>query len=149
MSKSKMQKEENQKSCGKFEFEITAENEKRLKAILIYSKVFDLIVFGDYEKDQEIAEAPEHINDDGVINFILDDTLGKWIKVLQNKHGFTDAQEFVDVIGACESGEQVLDIIQRAEKRYYHGMYKGILSQIPLDDGQLELPFNDDKEASK
>lgn len=147
MSKAK-QKEENQKSCGKFEFEITADNERRLKAILVYSKVFDLIVFGDYEKNPETTdEAPEHLNDDGVINFVLDDALTKWIKVLQNKHGFTDAREFVDVIGGCESGEQVMDIIQRAEKRYYHGMYKGILSQIPLYDGQMQLPF--DNEAKK
>lgn len=144
MSKSK-QKEENQKSCGKFEFEITAENEKRLKAILVYSKVFDLIVFGDYEKSPETTDkAPEHLNDDGVINFVLDDALTKYVKVLQNKHGFADAQEFTDVIGACESGEQVMDIIQRAEKRYYHDMYKGILSQIPLDDGQMQLPFDDE-----
>lgn len=146
---SKKQKEENQKSCGEFKFEITDENEKRLKAILIYSKVFNLIVLGDYEKNPGNDDEPEKLNDDGVINFILDDALTKWIKVLLNKHGFTDAQEFVEVIGGCESGEQVLDIIQRAEKRYYHGMYKGILAQIPLDDGQMQLPFDGENKDKK
>lgn len=138
----KKEKDKKQESFGKYTFEITVENERRIKAIMVYAGIFDLVVKCDFARTQAPDDAaPESITADGVVNFILDDALGKWVKVFRGKHGFTDDDEFIDVIGACKSPEEAYDVVKRAEARYYHGMHKGILAQIPMDSAQKPLPF--------
>lgn len=122
---------------GVFEFVIMEQVEKKLKALLLYAQMLDLISFNP---DSETH--CEHINIDGVINDLLDEITTRRIKELCKRHGFECSNDFIDVIGACSDGAEVQHIIQNAERKYYLAYHTRILSQIPVDDGQKDLPFD-------
>lgn len=123
------------KSDGVCIFEITESNNKKIHALLLYAQMLDLVVTGDPCNDMD------HINADGVINELIDDITDRRIKELCKRHGFTGVDEFVDLVGACENGSDVLAVIQNAEKFYYKNAHRQVLSQIPVEDKQTRLPL--------
>ena len=135
------------KSAGEFKFEITDGNKRKLHALELYSQALAFKRDGD-NPDPDPDKIP--MTTDGLINFLLDDITNKWIGFYKTKHGFMDNNEFVEVIGGCADGEKALDVLKKAENRYYRTMCERIASKAPQEDPQQELPFakkasNDDK----
>lgn len=120
--------EKSTKSKGDITFEVTESNEKKLKALSMYSRVLDLIVGGE-----------ESLSFDGLLNSLIDEVTDKRIKALKSKHGFDDENDFVEIM--CESAdpEAALSSIRMAEKLSYRKMKDLILSQMPVLDGQKTL----------
>lgn len=119
------------KSDGICSFEITETNNRKLKALINYAMMLDCVV------DNE-----EYLNADGLINALVDKITDSEIKALVKRHGFESENEFVETVGACADGMEVLELVHNAEKKYYKQYHLRILSQIPIDDGQKELPFS-------
>ena len=120
--------EKSTKSKGDITFEVTESNEKKLKALSMYSRVLDLIVGGE-----------ERLSFDGLLNSLIDEVTDKRIKALKSKHGFDDENDFIDIM--CESADpaEALSSIRMAEKLSYRKMKDLILSQMPVLDGQKTL----------
>lgn len=123
------------KSDGICIFEITETNNKKLKALINYSMMLDSVV-------SQYDDTSECLNADGLINTLIDDITDREIKALVKRHGFESENEFIEVVGACSDGEEVMELVRNAEKKYYKQYHLRILSQIPVDDGQKELPFS-------
>ena len=123
------------KPDGVCSFEITENNNRKLKALLKYAEMLDYIA-------QKSAQEPiDSINADGVINELLDDITDKRVKALAKKHSFEDDQDFIDCLGMCENAERAFEIIQNSERAYYRKAHAKILEQIPVDDKQARLPL--------
>lgn len=125
--------EKSTKSKGDITFEVTESNEKKLKALAMYSQVLDLIVGGD-----------EKLSFDGLINSLLDEVTDKRIKGIRAKHGFDDDADVIDILCASDTPKDALASIQMAEKLSYAKMKNKILEQMPVLDGQKSL-FGDGK----
>lgn len=125
------------KSDGIYSFDITDSNARKLRSLLKYAEMVDEII----EKDP--ADTGERLNADGVINELLDEITDKRISDLRKRHCFESADEFIDLVGACEDGEDVKTVIESAEMAYYKKYHTNILSQIPEEDRQGKLDFGD------
>lgn len=129
------------KSDGICSFEITESNNRKLKALIRYAQMLDDVVT-TYAAESMDAP-PDRLNSDGLINSLLDDVTDRQIKALVKRHGFESENEFIELIGACNDGTEVLVLVKNAERKYYKQSHLRILSQIPVDDGQKVIPFGD------
>lgn len=120
--------EKSTKSKGEIAFIVTESNEKKLKALAMYSQVLDLIVGGD-----------EDLSFDGLLNSLIDEITDKRVKSLKSKHGFDDENDFIDIMASSESPGDALASIKMAEKIAYKKMKDSILEQMPVLDGQKSL----------
>lgn len=115
-----------------YSFQITSGNATMLSALVKYSQMLDYVTG---------ASEDELLNIDGLINSILDEGMTRRIKDLVKKHSFESADEFIDCMTYCKSGEDVFNEIKQHEKNFYQMTHDEILSQVPLLDNQKELPL--------
>lgn len=122
---------------GDTSFQITTANEMMLVALIKYSQMLDFVTG---------AKGEEMLNVDGLINSLIADGMNRRIKDLVKKHSFEDAAEFVECLGACNDAEEVFSEIKQHEMQFYQKTHDEILSHIPLDSAQMELPLFEVKE---
>lgn len=114
-------------------FKITTTNEMMLRALIKYSMMLDFVTN---------AQGEDMLNVDGLINSIMSEGMTRRIKELVKRHGFDDAEEFMDVMTSCSDGEEVSVEIKNRERIALQKMHDEILSHIPLDDKQKSLSFS-------
>lgn len=122
---------------GDTSFQITTANEMMLVALIKYSQMLDLVTG---------AKGEEQLNVDGLINSLIAEGMTKRIKDLVKRHSFEDAQEFIESIGACNDAEEVAGEIRQHEMQFYQKTHDEILSHIPMESAQMELPLFEVKE---
>lgn len=120
--------EKSTKSKGDITFEVTESNERKIKALAMYSQVLDLIVGGD-----------EKLSIDGLINSLIDEITDKRIKAIKSKHGFDDENDVIEILCSSQDAAAALSSIRMSEKLSYKRMKDSILAQMPVLDGQKEL----------
>lgn len=120
--------EKSTKSKGDITFEVTESNERKIKALAMYSQVLDLIVGGD-----------EKLSLDGLINSLIDEITDKRIKAIKAKHGFDDENDVIEILCGSQDAAAALSSIRMSEKLSYKRMKDSILAQMPVLDGQKEL----------
>lgn len=119
-------------SFGDCTFQITTANEMMLSALSKYAQ------FLDYKTNP----APdERLNIDGLINSILSSAMERRIKELVKQYGFDGADDFIDVMTHCENGEEVSVELANHARIALQKEHDEILSHIPMDSPQRELPF--------
>ena len=119
-------------SFGDCTFQITTANEMMLSALSKYAQ------FLDYKTNP----APdEQLNIDGLINSILSAAMERRIKELVKQYGFDGADDFIDVMTHCEDGEEVSVELSNHARIALQKEHDEILSHIPMDSPQRELPF--------
>lgn len=118
------------KEAGTVTFIISEPNERALKAITKYM-----------QRTEYLIKPDELITIDGIINDALECAFTARIKELSKKHGFGSSNDFVDIVCACQDGEEVDRCITEAESVEMRKDYDRILSQIPLPDTQKDLPI--------
>ncbi len=119
-------------SFGDCSFQITTANEMMLSALSKYAQYLD------YTTN---AAQDEQLNIDGLINRILCASMERWIKELVKQYGFDGADDFIDVMTHCENGEEVSVELANHARISLQKEHDEILSHIPMDSPQRELPF--------
>lgn len=119
-------------SFGDCTFQITTANEMMLSALSKYAQ------FLDYKTN---AAQAEQLNIDGLINSILSSAMERRIKELVKQYGFDGADDFIDVMTHCEDGEEVSVELANHARIALQKEHDEILSHIPMDSPQRELPF--------
>lgn len=119
-------------SFGDCTFQITTANEMMLSALSKYAQ------FLDYKTN---AAKDEQLNIDGLINSILSSAMERRIKELVKQYGFDGADDFIDVMTHCEDGEEVSVELSNHARIALQKEHDEILSHIPMDSPQRELPF--------
>lgn len=126
----KTKKVASNKEAGTVTFIISEPNERALKAITKYM-----------QRTEYLIKPDELITIDGIINYALECAFSARIKDLVKKHGFGSSNDFIDIVCACQDGEEVDRCITEAESVEMRKDYYRILSQIPLPDTQKDLPI--------
>lgn len=119
-------------SFGDCSFQITTANEMMLSALSKYAQYLD------YTTN---AAQDEQLNIDGLINRILCASMERWIKELVKQYGFDSSDDFIDVMTHCEDGEEVSVELANHARIALQKEHDEILSHIPMDSPQRELPF--------
>lgn len=119
-------------SFGDCSFQITTANEMMLSALSKYAQ------FLDYKTN---AAQDEQLNIDGLINQILSVAMERRIKELVKQYGFENSDDFIDVMTHCEDGEEVSVELANHARIALQKEHDEILSHIPMDSPQRELPF--------
>lgn len=118
---------------GDCTFQITAANETMLSALSKHAQ------FLDYQVSKK--GNCEQLNLDGLVNKILYDAMKRRINELVKEFGFDDVDDFIDVMAHCADGEEVAIELDNHTFNKYQKQHDEILSHIPMDSGQKELPF--------
>jgi hypothetical protein len=119
-------------SFGDCTFQITTANEMMLSALSKYAQYLD------YTTN---AAQDEQLNIDGLINRILCASMERWIKELVKQYGFDNSDDFIDVMTHCNDGEEVSVELANHKRIALQKEHDEILSHIPMDSPQRELPF--------
>ena len=113
-------------------FRMTKSNKIKLNALAKYASMLDWVTN---------AKGDECLNADGIINLILDEGMTRRVKDIAKKHGFYDSDDFITSMSECGDGEEVAYAVRYKEQTYLKRAHDEILSHIPCDDKQQDLPF--------
>lgn len=117
-------------------FKITGINAGMLAAFAKYAMMLDYVSHADGDNVLSI---------DGIMNTLLDEALKRRIKELCKCHGFLDIEDFMEVMGECEDGEEVRARINERQHEAFKQAHDNILAHMPIDDKQCQLPFGESK----
>jgi F0F1-type ATP synthase delta subunit len=130
--KDKLSQSEENVSKEDCTFQITFGNAIMLNALCKYSQMLDYIVSSPSEEKLDI---------NGLLNSILAEGMTKRIKDLVKKHGFEEVNEFIDLVGGSHNEEELFALIKEQERIFYQKMHDEILSHMPIEDKQMDLPI--------
>ena len=114
-------------------FRMTTANHIKLKALAKYALMLDWVTN---------AKGEQCLTSDGIINLILDEGMTRRVKDIAKKHGFYDSDDFITTMSDCGDGEEVTYAVRYKERNYLQRAHDEILSHIPGDDKQKDLPFD-------
>jgi len=115
-----------------YSFQITSGNAVMLAALTKYAQMLDFITN---------ADESEQLNIDGLFNSIICEGMTRRIKDLVKRHSFESQEDFIDSMTYAKDGAAVAEVIKQKEMDFYQKNHDEILSHIPIEDDQKELPL--------